>query len=202
MTMPTCLVTTALIAALGGLPARSPAGPKQIDLRTRAGVEAVKGQWRYVDVKLVDVDGKTLDGRPTPTFDIEPKASGTDFDDSKWERCEPESLGQRRGGGKVSFAWYRIRITIPEAARGKAVFFQTTVDDYGEVWVDGKLPHREGDSGGPVVAGFNKPNRLELKGAEPGRVFQLAIFAINGPVSAVPTNRIFLRETFLELVDP
>ncbi|MGE3822429.1 MAG: hypothetical protein AB7I30_23690, partial [Isosphaeraceae bacterium] len=79
---------------------------------------------------------------------------------------------------------------------------QTTVDDYGEVWVDGKLPRKGGDTGGPVVAGFNAPNRLELKDAQPGKVYQIAIFGINGPISAEPGNRIFLGPTFLELIDP
>ena len=30
----------------------------KIDLRTKAGVEQVKGQWRYHDVKIIEVDGK------------------------------------------------------------------------------------------------------------------------------------------------
>ena len=199
--MRTLLTAAAVGVALAALPVAARAESKKIDLRTREGAEAVKGQWRYADVKIVEVDTKTLDGKPAKTYNIEPKAFGPEFDDSKWELCDPPSLRRARGGGQVCFAWYRIKITIPAAAKGKAVFFQTTVDDYGEIWVDGKLPRSEGDSGGPIVAGFNKPNRLELKGATPGRVYQIAIFAINGPISAAPGNRIFLRETFLELLD-
>ena len=199
--MRTFLTAAALGAALAALPPGAHAASKKLDLRTKEGVDAIKGQWRYTDVKIVEVDTKTLDGKPAKTYNIEPKAFGPEFDDSKWELCAPPSLRKARGGGQVCFAWYRIKITIPEAARGKAVFFQTTVDDYAEVWVDGKLPRSEGESGGPIIAGFNKPNRLELKNATPGKVFQIAIFAINGPISAAPGNRIFLRETFLELVD-
>jgi hypothetical protein len=199
--MRTFLTAAACAAVLVASPTAACAGSKTIDLRTKAGVDSVKGQWRYADVKIVEVDTKTLDGKPARTYNIEPKAFGPEFDDSKWERCDAPSVRQARGGGQVCFAWYRIKVAIPEEARGKLVFFQTTVDDYGEVWVDGKLPRNEGDSGGPVVAGFNRPNRLELKGATPGRVYQIAIFAINGPISAAPGNRIFLRETFLELVD-
>jgi gluconolactonase len=161
----------------------------------------VKGTWRYIDVKIVEVPTKTADGKPTTTYNIEPKAFGPDFDDSKWEVCDPTTLKDARGGGQVCFAWYRIKITIPAEAAGKAVFFQTVVDDYGEIWVDGKLPRKVGDSGGAIVAGFNAPNRVELKGAVPGKVYQIAIFGINGPISAAPGNRIFLRDTFLELVD-
>src|SRR5262249_29349310 len=126
---------------------------------------------------------------------------GPGFDDSGWEVIDPTTLKNPRGGGQVCFAWYRIKVTIPGEAAGKAVFFETTVDDYGEVWVDGKLPRKVGDSGGPVVAGFNKPNRLELKDAKPGQVVQIAIFAVNGPISAEVPNRIFLRDTFLEFID-
>jgi gluconolactonase len=197
--MRTILAGVALAAL--GLPADARAASKKIDLRTKAGVEAVKGTWRYIDVKIVEVPTKTADGKPTTTYNIEPKAFGPDFDDSKWEICDPTTLKDARGGGQVCFAWYRIKVTIPAEAAGKAVFFQTVVDDYGEIWVDGKLPRKVGDSGGAIVAGFNAPNRVELKGAVPGKVYQIAIFGINGPISAAPGNRIFLRDTFLELVD-
>lgn len=189
------------LAAWLAVAAAAEAASQRIDLRTKDGVAAVKGQWRYRDVKLVEVPTKTVDGKPTTTYNIEPKAFGADFDDGAWEVCDPTTLKNPRGGGQVCFAWYRIKITVPAGAAGKSVFFQTTVDDYGEVWVDGKLPRKVGDTGGPVVAGFNAPNRVELKGVKPGQVVQIAVFGINGPVSAAPGNRIFLRETFLELVD-
>lgn len=75
----------------------------------------------------------------------------------------------------------------------------TTVDDYGEVWLDGKLDRKPGMTGGQVVAGFNTPNRVELKDAKPGRTYAIAIFGINGPISATPGNWIFLGDTYLEL---
>ncbi len=187
-------------AALAGL-ARA-AAPVQIDLRTKVGVAAVNGEWHYTNVKIVEVPYKAPDGTPNTTYAIEPKAYGPDFDDSQWEVVDPTTLGRRRSTGLVCFCWYRIKLTIPEQARGKRVFFQTTVDDYGEVWIDGKLPRKVGQSGGAVVAGFNVPNRLELSNPEPGKSFQIAIFGMNGPISAMPTNYIFLGPTFLELVDP
>ncbi|MFO0954514.1 MAG: hypothetical protein U0835_25805 [Isosphaeraceae bacterium] len=195
-------LTAVLTAVVGvGCPALAADKSTKIDLRTKEGVAAVKGAWRYTDVKIVEVPTKSVDGKPIKTYNIEPKAFGPDFDDSKWELCDPTTLKNPRGGGQVCFAWYRLKVTIPAEAKGKSVFFQTVVDDYGEVWVDGKLPRKVGDSGGPIVAGFNAPNRVELKGAEPGKVYQLAIFGINGPISAEPGNRIFLRDTFLEMVD-
>jgi len=174
---------------------------RKIDLSTRAGVEAVQGQWRYHDVKIVEVAGKGPDGKPNKTYNIEPRAEGVEFDDSQWPVLAPESITKPRAGGQVCFCWYRIKITIPAEAKGKRVFFQTTVDDYGEIWVDGKLPRTPGKGGEAVVAGFNTPNRVELKDPEPGKVYQIAVFGINGPISAAPSNWIFLRNTFLEIVD-
>jgi hypothetical protein len=39
------------------------------------------------------------------------------------------------------------------------------------------------------------------RSSSPWKVYQIAIFGINGPISDMPTNRIFLGPTFLELVD-
>jgi gluconolactonase len=173
----------------------------RIDLRTGEGVATVKGEWRYHDVKIIEVEGKSKDGSANRTYSYEPRATGPEFDDSQWEIIKPETLKNARGNGQICFCWYRIKIAIPPAAEGKSVFFQTTVDDYGEIWVDGKLPRKPGDTGGPIVAGFNFPNRVELKDARAGKVYQIAIFGINGPISDPPKNWIFLGPTFLELVD-
>jgi gluconolactonase len=177
---------------------------KKIDLSTKDGAASVKGQWKYHNVKIVEVEGKNPDGKPNRTYNIEPpgdKASKPDYDDSQWESIAPETLKDRRSTGLVCFCWYRIKITIPPEAAGKAVFFRTTVDDYGEVWVDGKLPRTVGKTGGAIVAGFNAPNRVELKDAQPGKVYQIAVFGINGPISAAPTNWIFLADTYLDIED-
>ncbi len=174
---------------------------KKIDLRTKAGAAAVKAEWRYHDVKIVEVDGKGPDGKPNKTYNITPHAERPDFDDAKWEVVAPETLKNARSTGQVCFCWYRVKITIPPEAAGKRVFFQTAVDDYGEVWVDGKLPRTPGKGGEAIVAGFNAPNRVELKDPEPGKVYSIAIFGMNGPISAAPSNWIFLHDTFLEIVD-
>jgi gluconolactonase len=197
--------TAAFLIAAGTSASQAAAAPtKSINLSSREGVAAVKGQWTYHNVKIVEVEGKGPDGKPNRTYNIEPggdQASQPDYDDSKWEVIAPETLKERRSTGQVCFCWYRIKITIPPEAAGKAVFFRTTVDDYGEVWVDGKLPRRVGKSGEAIVAGFNVPNRLELKDVRPGKVYQIAVFGINGPISAAPSNWIFLRDTYLDIVD-
>jgi gluconolactonase len=77
------------------------------------------------------------------------------------------------------------------------------IDDYAEVWVDGQLPHALGDAGGPVVAGFNAPNRVLLTDdAQPGQQFQIAVFGINGPISASPANYIWMRTATLDFYAP
>ena len=191
------------LALLAGLLAFAPAAHAQrkIDLRTAEGVKAVKGEWRYHDVRVVEADGRGPDGKPNQTYSIEPKAGGADYKDADWEVLDPASLGKQRAGGQVCFCWYRLKVTLPEGVEGKTVRFATTVDDYGEVWVDGQLPRKVGDTGGPVVAGFNTPNIVELKDPKPGKTYQLAVFGINGPISATPGNWIFLRDTYIEVID-
>ncbi len=181
-----------------------------IDLATSAGVQAIKGQWRYSDTKIVEVDfrGPGPDGQPTgaplKTYDYAPKAGGADFDDSKWETIAADSLQKRRGTGRICFNWYRIAITVPERVgdfdpAGSTVVFETALDDAAEIWVDGELPRALGQMGGSVVAGWNAPNRLVIgRNVKPGQKIQLAIFGINGPLSNPPTNFIWMRYARLE----
>jgi gluconolactonase len=181
-----------------------------IDLTTSSGVAAVRGEWRYQDARVVDTVFRAADsaGQPTgavlTTQDITPRAGAADFDDSAWEIIAPESLGARRGTGRVSFNWYRITVSIPESVAGvstagRAVYFTTRLDDYAEVWVDGEIGRAYGQSGGSVVAGWNAPNRVRLTSrASPGQRVQLAIFGMNGPISDAPTNYIYVREARLE----
>jgi gluconolactonase len=191
----------ALTAALGIVPAAQ--AQTKIDLRTTEGVKLVKGQWRYHDVKIVEVDGvgPPPEREKIKTYNIEPHAEKPDYDDSDWEAIDPTTLKNPRANGQVCFCWYRIKITLPESADGKSVHFVTTADDYGEVWVDGQLPRKVGQNGGSIVAGFNAPNRVELKDARAGKTYSIAVFGINGPISAAPGNWIFLRDTFLEIRD-
>jgi hypothetical protein len=194
-------LAASLVAIAFGSPAIE-AQTKKIDLSTKDGVAAVKGQWKFHDVKIIEVEGMGPDGKPNRTYNVEPRgevAAKADYDDSRWESIEPQTLPKGRSTGLVCFCWYRIKITIPPEAAGKAVYFRTTVDDYGEVWVDGKLPRTPGKTGEAIVAGFNAPNRVELKDAQPGKVYQIAVFGINGPISAAPTNWIFLKDTYLDL---
>lgn len=202
------LVALAPGAVLAEVPSGEPAA--RIDLQTAAGVELVRGAWRYADAELVpamhrapDVSGQPT-GAPTTTWSLEPQAGAAAFDDSAWPVIAAESLRERRGAGRLSFNWYRIAITVPERVgdfdtRGSTLVFETSLDDYAEVWVDGELPRATGQSGGSVVAGWNANNRLVVgRNVRPGQRIQLAIFGINGPLSDPPTNFIWMRHARLE----
>jgi hypothetical protein len=117
----------------------------------------------------VDFKGPGADGQPTgapvKTYDYTPHAGGADFDDSEWEVIEPSSLSKRRATGRICFNWYRINITVPDRVAGldptgSTVVFETSLDDYPEVWVDGEIARHLGQRGGSVVGGWNAANRL------------------------------------------
>jgi gluconolactonase len=181
-----------------------------IDLATQQGVQLVKGEWRYSDTKIVEVDFKAAgaDGQPSEVsnraYDFTPHAGSAGFDDSSWKVLDPATLDRRRSSGRLAFNWYRIRITIPEHIgnfdpAGSTVVFATSLDDYAEIWVDGELPRATGQSGGSVIKGWNAENRLIVgRDVKPGQKIQLAIFGINGPLSNPPTNYIYMRYATLE----
>lgn len=181
-----------------------------VDLATREGVQLVNGAWRYHDVKIVDTDSRRVgpdfkpSGEPIRTYDYSPHAGVAGFDDSQWETIDATTLDQRRSTAKVCFNWYRINITIPEkvgtfSAAGSTVAFEVVIDDYAEIWIDGKMPRVLGQPGGPVIKGFNAPNRVILtRNAQPGQHIQLAVFGINGPISYSPQNFIWIKSATLD----
>ena len=171
-----------------------------IDLATVEGVKLAGGQWKYSDTKIVETNFNSAgaDNQPSgpavKTYDYTPKAGVSGYDDSQWEIVPAVDLQKRRGNGRLSFNWYRINLTIPESVNGfstagSTVVFQTALDDYAEVWVNGELARFLGQKGGSVVAGWNAPNRLIVgRDVKPGQKIQLAIFGINGPISNPPTK--------------
>jgi gluconolactonase len=185
-----------------------------VDLATEEGVRLVKGQWRYSDVKIVEVEhrlpGPDLrpSGPPNRTYDIAPHAGAADFDDSAWAVLPASELQARKGNGRLSFNWYRIKITIPDRIgpfdpTGSTAVFEIVVDDYAEVLVNGRLPVVLGQAGGPLVKGFNAPNRVVLgRDIRPGQQFQLVVFGMNGPVSNPPGNFIWVRSAGLDFYKP
>lgn len=208
-----CLLPlTALAQTTGDAPAGVPQAV--VDLATREGIDLVKGEWRYSEARVIEVDGRGVgpdlraSGPPNRTYDIEPRAGDSDFDDSAWEVIDPTSLEVRRSTGRLCFNWYRLRLTIPERVgrfdpTGSTVIFEVVVDDYAEVWVDGRLSVVLGQTGGPLVRGFNAPNRVVVgRDVKPGQRIQVAIFGMNGPLSNPPSNFIWIRSATLDFHRP
>lgn len=198
-------VCAAIIAAgaLASTAALAQSKPVVVDLMTKAGVDLVKGQWRYSDARIVEAPAEPVGIRGL-AYMIEPQAGPADFDDSRWLAIAPEELRAQRTGGFVSFNWYRIRLTMPERVgdfetTGAKAFFSVVVDDYAEVWVNGKLPRNPGGISPNLISGFNVPNRVPLTDSvKPGETILVAVFGLNGPISEGPGNRIFVRSATLE----
>jgi len=176
-----------------------------VDLMTAEGAKALGAQWKTMEAKIVE--GPALNGAKPgykTSYDISPHAGESGFDDSSWPTLEPKGLGDRLGGGKVSFIWYRTNLTIPEKIGGfdprdaKAVL-TAYVDDYAEVWVNGEIRRRAGITSPATIQGFNIPNRVVLADSvKPGDKFQIAIFGINGPISVAPPHFVFFRQASVE----
>src|SRR5262249_44664184 len=113
-----------------------------------------------------------------------------DFDDTVWH-----VRSNSRDSISVGFtmAWYRIAVELPARSdgvdlAGSTVLFETNVDNYGEVWVDGQIDRATG-----VIVGINAQQRVVVsREAVPGARHVIAVLAVNGPL-AEPRGGIFLR---------
>src|SRR5215813_9370922 len=121
-----------------------------VDLMSNAGSAVFGAQWRGMEAKIVECPALT-DAMPEfkTTYDIEPHAELSGFDDSDWPVIAAPELGSKRGGGMVSFFWFRAKLTIPTSAGGFATAGAKTVltvnvDDYAEIWVNGEMPRTAG----------------------------------------------------------
>lgn len=201
--------STAVVAAPAAVtqPAIAPLIPSvhAVDLMTLEGSAIFGAQWKTREAKIIEVPA-IPDAMPefTTTYDIAPHAGASGFDDSAWPTIAPTALGAKRGGGRVSFLWFRTRLTIParigtfDPVGAKAVL-ALCVDDYAEVWVNGELPRAAGRPSPATIQGFNMPNRLVLSDTvAAGDTFEIAVFGINGPISAAPPNTVWFREAWVQ----
>ncbi len=224
MGLPVNALRLAMLTALGLAPGAAraqvttdaPATGRPVaiaDLRTEEGARVVQAEWRFAPATVVEAENRDVgpdlraSGASNKTLDIAPHAGATDFDDSAWQVISPPALEQRRTNGKLSFAWYRLRLTIPERIgsfdpTGATAVFEIVVDDYAEVWVDGRFPVTLGQAGSNFIKGFNAPNRVVLRNLKPGQKVTLAVFTANGPLSNPPTNFIWVRSATLEFYRP
>ena len=131
-------------------------------------------------------------GEPNQGLAAELKGSPArlpDYDDSGWDKTD---IQDRMSSG-LTFAWYRLRVTIPaqvkgEDIAGRRVWFETNVDNYGEIYVDGAIDRATG-----VITGNNTPKRaLVSDSAAPGAEHVIAVLVGNAPLGE-PVGSIFMR---------
>ena len=156
-----------------------------LDLNADADRQKVKGQWRLAEGL---VPGEPNEGLTARMLASPPRLP--DFDDSGWRICQNvrESLSEG-----FTFAWYRIAVEFPEtlngvSVAGSRVFFETNIDNYGEVWIDGQIDRATG-----VIVGINATQRVEVvNSATPGEKHVIAVLVLNGPL-AEPRGGIWMR---------
>jgi hypothetical protein len=156
-----------------------------LDLNKAEDCRKVKGQWR---VGPGFVPGEPNEGLTAQRLNSPARLA--DYDDSGWEVCA--NIRKSRSVG-FTFAWYRIAVELPEQADGVAVagsrvWFETNVDNYGEIWIDGKIERPAG-----VIVGINAQHRVEVSSsAVPGARHVIACLVVNGPL-AEPRGGVFMR---------
>ena len=156
-----------------------------LNLQNPADLEAVKGIWRFAPGL---VPGEPNEGVVSQLMGTPARLA--DFDDSGWEVCEDLTKWHSRG---MAFAWYRIKVTLPGQVGGRELagtrcLFETCVDDYGEVWIDGECNRDRG-----TIQGFNVPQRVVVTAEpKPGDQHTIAVLGVNGPLAA-PGGAVFVR---------
>lgn len=165
-----------------------------LDLNKAEDRRQVKGEWR--------VAPGLVPGEPNQGLTAELRASPArlaEYDDSGWEVCR--NIRESRSAG-FTFAWYRIAVEVPESVGGVAlagsrVWFETNIDNYGEIWINGQIDRSTG-----VIVGLNAQHRVEVSGsAVPGARHVIACLVLNGPL-AEPRGGIFMRYATLAFESP
>ena len=176
-----------------------------VDLMTAQGSAAFGAQWKTMEAKIIEV--APIDGHMPgydKAYDINPHAGEAGYDDSAWPKIEAKELAARRGGGKVSFIWFRTNLSVPAKigdfdTAGAKMVLTAFVDDYAEIWINGQMPRRAWVTSPATIQGFNIPNRVVLSdGVKAGDTFQIAVFGVNGPISAAPPNTVWFRQASIE----
>ncbi len=156
-----------------------------LDLNQETDRQKVNGIWRRA-LGLVP-------GEPNQGLVAELESSPArlaDYDDSSWEVTDNVRDLVSTGS---TFGWWRITVELPEEIDGQPIagsnlLFETNIDNYGEIWVDGEIDVVSG-----TVVGFNAQQRVVVSpSAVPGAKQVIACLAANGPM-ALPRGVIFMR---------
>src|SRR5919198_3688892 len=165
-----------------------------LDLNAAEDRQKVKGQWRVAQ--------GLVPGEPNEGLTAQLLASPArlaDYDDSRWEVCTNIRKSLSVG---FTFAWYRISVELPQSVNGvevagSRVWFETNIDNYGEIWIDGQIDRSTG-----VIVGINAQHRVEVSTSTvPGAKHVVACLVANGPL-AEPRGGIFMRYATLAFETP
>ena len=165
-----------------------------LDLNKAEDRQKVKGEWRVGPGLVPGEPNEGLAARLPGSH-----ARLSDHDDSAWQVC-PDIRESLSTG--FTFAWYRIAVELPQSldgveVAGSRVWFETNVDNYGEVWIDGGIDRSTG-----VIVGINASQRVEVSSsAVSGARHVIACLVANGPL-AEPRGGIFMRFATLAFESP
>ncbi len=156
-----------------------------LDLNQATDQQKVGGQWKVATGLVPGEPNEGLTARLLAS-----PARLADYDDSSWEVCT--NIRQSLSEG-FTFAWYRFGAQLPQSINGtdvtgRRVFFETNIDNYCEIWVNGEIDRTTG-----VIVGINAQQRVEVStSATPGEKIVIACLVLNGPL-AQPRGGIFMR---------
>jgi gluconolactonase len=187
------------------------------DLKTNEGAALVNAKWFVQPAHVQDKDfrlpgpqqgaGDALHLYPTgaavQTHSLHPQI-GTDGFENGFKEIKATELEERQGTGLFSFVWYKVELTIPAVigklnTNGTTAVFEIVVDDYSEIWVNGKQMVGFGQSGNGLIAGYNTRNRVILTdNAKAGEKLTIHVLGINGPVGKLPDNYIWVRNAVVD----
>lgn len=187
------------------------------DLKNEQGARLVNAKWYVQPVHVHDKNfnlpgpqkggGDALPLYPTgsavQTHILHPQINDADFE-AGFKPLKASDLENRQGNGLFSFVWYKVDVTIPATigqlnTNGTTAVFEIVVDDYSEIWINGKQTQGFGQIGNGVIAGYNSRNRVILtNNAKPGEHFSIAILGINGTLGNTPDNYIWIRNAVID----
>jgi hypothetical protein len=147
-------------------------GKDVADLSNRVDARALHVAWQWQPTKLA------ADGAAIP-----PNPKG-------WLTLDPSALIEPRGGQRLSAVWYRTRITLSDAHAGHRVLIGMSIDDYGEILVDGEVK--------ALANGFNGEVIAELaRTAVIGESHEIVVLGVNSPLGDPPERPVFRNEVFV-----
>ncbi len=165
-----------------------------LDLNNAEDLQKVNGVWRRAAGL---VPGEPNQGLVAEMQGIDARLK--DYDDSSWAICD--NIRESISTG-FTFAWYRLKITIPtevngESVEGQRLLFEANIDNYAEIWIDGAIDRLIG-----AILGINAQHRVDVTAkSEPGAQHTIACLVANGPLGE-PRGGIYMRFATLAWESP